>query len=382
MRIKFWLLFLLLLLPTWLMVAEAQAVTPANTTISNTASLVYDGQATPITASVDVKVSLVPRTPTLSKPTVLTQGPDDNSVAESQPSTANYRLTTNSNGPDTFNLTQAMSPTNLTGTSGTVTYLQGATPITSITLGATAASLAASSGQPSITVPYDGNNGDSAVNGIKVNDLVRIGSDAAGNDYIVQGISENPGGGTAIITFTTNLVAGVGIGDLLREYQLFDMKIANVGTATGANPYVDVTTTATSTTNGAATVNDVHRTNVVQIGFAKYIRNVDTPNGSGTPVTLNTHPFFPTSGGVTAAPGETIEYALVVTTAAAGLTGGVLTDTAPAFTTYVLSSTYKDGATLIPDVAGALPLLSPGYALGTIVGAQTVIITFQVKLDE
>jgi hypothetical protein len=388
MQLKKFTVGTLLALPLLLLsVGGAWASTPANTLIRNTATLTGTGlPAEGITASVEVKIDLVAQKPTLSRPTVLTQMPDNSSAAENAAVTVSYRLTTNANGPDTFVISQeSYTAVNLSGDSGAATYT-----LTSIPLGATAVAATAAVGATSITVPYDGTGSGAGgtINGIAQNTLIRIGD----YDYTVASVAENPATNLATINLTPALQAAVDQGDPIREYQLFEMKIANSGTVTtGGDPaYLDVSTRATSqanntlfdadsTTNSAGNASDGHRTNVVSIAFNKYVRNDSNTNGSGAFSTFYGQNFYPTTGAVTAAPGNVLEYALVITTSAAGLTGGIVTDTVPAFTTYQPGS-FAVNNTPVAD-GGTLPLIA-GYPLGAISGAQTIVITFQVKVNE
>ncbi len=384
MRTTFFKSRILLLLTAMLMLAgPALAVTPANTTIENIATLNFDGLGSPIEASVNITVTLLAQPPTLSRPI-------DNTIPETDPNTVVYRLTTNANGPDDFLLTQTgYNTANLTGASTEALYYQNGTTTlvlsSTISLGATAAKETTTVGNLTITVPYDGDNTGSNINGLSADDLITIGA----NDYEIASISENPATGTAIITLKTTLLTQVDPGTLITEYQLFDMFIATVGTVAtdGLDANIDVATKAASVANSTLSDTDPqHRTNVSSASFKKYVRNIDTVSGTGTPVDLNGTNFY--SAGVTAIPGETLEYALVIETSTTGLTNAVVTDTPPAFTIYQTSTTFYNangaGEVAITDNASApfMPLTDTGHNLGTIPGSETWVVKFQVKLEE
>ena len=99
--------FALLSLLVLVMPQNAQASLAANTQITNGATLTYnDGAAVrTATASVTVKVSLVPAAPTI------VAGPNQ-STQYAGPATTltdTFTITSGSNGPDTYNLTTAVT---------------------------------------------------------------------------------------------------------------------------------------------------------------------------------------------------------------------------------------------------------------------------------
>ncbi len=373
---------------------NAYAVAPANATITNTATLTYTGNTVGITASVNVAVTLAPAAPTLASPTGI--APADNTVAENQNSVATYLITANANGPDTYNLTQALTATGVTGNSASATFAQTGA-ITSVTLGATAASVAAAAGATTITVPADG-VADANLNGIANGDEIKIGADS----YIVN-VTDNAAGSSTITLIAgtlangtaapTNLTTAVALGTLIAEQQTFTMNIANVGAINGATPNDAVITTATSATDATKTAADTHVTVVVAIVFEKFVRNVTTANGAAGTL-INGQTYFATAGGVTSTSGDTLEYLIRVTAdAAAGITGAIITDPLPTFTTYVANSTRLNGITVAAD--GAASPLAAGLTIddnnpvraagavasGNVAAAGVVLVTFQVTVD-
>ncbi|MDQ6962249.1 MAG: hypothetical protein Q9M28_06915 [Mariprofundaceae bacterium] len=355
---------------------QSYAAAPANSTITNTASLIYTGISTPITASVDVSVTLVAAAPTLSAPA-------DNTVAAGQPSTVSYTITATSNGPDTYNLGSGLIPTNLTAPSGTATYTPNA-----VTLGATALIASATLGANTLTVPSDG-AANSSVNGIVAGDTLVIGA----NTYTVASVVDNATG-TSTITLTSNLLANVSVGTLVAEQQTFSMNIASVGavTATGVAANISTVTTATSVANAAQKSTDTHLTNVVEVSFEKLVRNVTTPNGAGA-VVINAQNYFATAANISAASGDTLEYVIRVTApAGTPIAGAVVTDAVPIFTTYVANSTRLNTITVAGDGATS-PLIAglsvdddsarvaAAAATGAIAAAASAVVIFQVTVD-
>ena len=379
-------------------VNTAQANTAANTTISNTASLTYTGLATPITAQVDLTVSLLASAPTVSAPTA-------NTVALGSSSTMTFTITTTANGPEAYNLSStAVTPTNVTGTSApaAVTFNQGGPNITSVTLGATTVAATVAAGDTAFTVPSDG-YADASVNGLVAGDTIVVD----GYTYTIASIVDNATG-TSTVNLTTpvsaaaatslNTASGVlggGIGVLIAEQQTFDTVLPTVGTAitTPGNPTsVDTTVQGASSSVPALTGSATATTNIVQVTFDKYVRNVTTPTTpNGSEVLLNGFNYYPT-GNVTANSGETLEYAIVVTTpASGGVSGAAINDTLPAFTSYVANSTRLNAITVVGDGA-ALPItnllvddnlarVAGAAATGTIAAGKTVITTFQVTVN-
>lgn len=354
--------------------AGAFAVTPANTTITNTAQLNYSGLTSPITASVNVTISLTPSAATVSTPI-------DQSVAENQSAAYVYVVTANANGSDIYNLTNSLSPTNLASTSANAVFTQGATTITSLTLGATAAGVVANIGSSTIQVPSDGVAGG-GVNNIVAGDVVVIG----GNVYTVLSVSDD--GVNASITLTSNLTTVVAVGDLIAERQTFTATIADVGTVNpsgaAANVIMDVTVTSQADAGQVST--DQTLTTIVEVTFIKYVRNVTNANGSGAPTVINAQSYFATAGSVTAKTGDVLEYALLVKAPTTPLTGVSLLDTIPAYTTYVAAST-KLNTVVVPDVAGnsalisGMPVNDTASPAGTVAASQTAVVTFQVTIN-
>ncbi len=359
----------------------AYAVTPANTTITNTAQLNYTGLSSPLSASVEVTIALTPAAPTLSSSTGFP--PPDQTVPENQPVSYIYTITANANGSDVYDLdSDPFGIVNLASTSVNAVFTQGVTTVTQVTLGATAASAIAGIGVPTISVPSDG-TANASVNGLVANDTVVIG----GNVYTILSISDN--GITASITLTSNLTTAVAVGDLIAEQQTFTATIPDVGTVnpTGSVANVTMVITATSVADPLETTSDETFTTVVEVTFTKYVRNVDTPNGSGGSTIINGDPFFTTAGNVSAESGETLEYALVVTAPSTPLNGVSLIDTIPAFTSYVTGTTTLNGSAVADDAGPVSPLIGgmavndSGSGAGTVAANQTATVTFQVLVE-
>lgn len=375
-----------LALGMFVMASSAYAVTPANSLLTNTAKLTYAGNATGITSEVSVTISLVPAI--VSGTTT----PPDLSLAENQSYLGTYVIVSNANGPDDYTITTSLASV------GTVTGTTvPAVTTTTVTLGATAAiaPVTGGPGEDTITVPADGTS-DGSVNGIEANDTVVIN----GATYEVDSIVDNATG-TSTITLTTDLpltTGDVAIGDGIYESITFDSTIADIGV--GADDVV-VEVNVESDTNTALDFTDPTTITVVSVSFTKYVRNTDTVAVGVTPITYNGVDYY--RSGIFAAPNEVLEYLLVVTTTAAGLTSAVAGDVLPEFTSYELTTTQlnliavTDGAGTAGDptfTLDATDTTDAGLLLddngarvagtqgtGTVGAAQTVNVLYQVRVD-
>ncbi|MDX8392968.1 MAG: hypothetical protein R8K21_00065 [Mariprofundales bacterium] len=364
LQLIIWMMALLYAIP-------ALAVAPANSLITNTASMTYTGLTTPIQASVDVKVALVTAAPNLTLNTA------NITVAENQLGVLTYTITANANGPDNYTIgTPANIPANVT-TNGAASASAGF-----IALGATAVGAAAMAGSNQLIVPADG-VADGVVNGIAAGDTLVI----AGQTYTVATVTDNPTGNSTII-LTTNLLANITVGTLIAEQATFNVsqQMGTVigGVAQGAN---DITLTATSS-GGQVSATATGIITVLRVSFQKL---VSVAGGAFTNVTP------------TVASGDVLTYRLIASIPVGSTINGVmLRDTIPLFTTYVLGSTTldSDGPNIVvnapaavADVLNTTPLAqaagmavnSTGQAAGTIAAAGAAIaevsVEFQVTVD-
>jgi hypothetical protein len=297
---------------------SAWANVAANTHIINNATLSYnDGTSTrTATASVTVTVALVAAAP------AVTPGPPQ-ATSYSGPATLltnSFTFTASANGPDTYNIASAI--TGSTNTSGAT-----ATPRApaSVTLGATV-TLTGSTATV-IVVPSDGTS-NGIVNGIQAGSTVLIGPDTR----TVQSVVDNATG-TSTITLTSALSAAPGAGVLVAEQKtvLVDVTAGAITTpGTSITVTKNITVTSTTSPNPAVTsgtVTDTYTSGTATL--VKYVRNVTTPAaGTGTAYPYNSNSYYPS--GITAKPGETLEYILVATNSGSGpVIASVVTDALP-----------------------------------------------------
>ena len=328
--------------------ATAWANLAANTKITNTALLsYYDGSATKtVPASVDVTVNLV------QAPVLVTAGvAQTTSYSTSATLTDAFTVTAKANGPDTYNYCMTITgvPTNTTGATVTPTC---ASPLT-VALGATVTTLGSTAS--TIIVPADGVN-DSSINGIQAGDKIVI--DSTGEEATVLSVTDNPSG-TSTIVLTAGLVGAVpGVGIQIGERKTVNSTVTP-GTiiASGTDVTVSDNCTVTSTTKPSVTATSP--TSVLntfasgQATLTKYVRNISNPSGTGSPYPYGGNNYFPT--GVTANPGDLLEYILVATNTdsdpLAIVSQAFITDPVP--TTYVNFVSNAYGTAEIRYIANA-----------------------------
>jgi len=324
-RINFSLFCLLLILAAF--TGSAWALTASNTQIINNASLTYnDGTVTRTVNAlpVVVTVSLLPGTPTV------TNGPDQTTpyTGPNTPLTNTFTITaSNTNGPDTYSLTPAITATvNATGSGVTLT-----SPTSPVLLGATVTLSGCTT--TSLNVPSDGVSGP-AVNGIANGDTIVVGPDVATVNTVT-----NTGSGIATITLNgTGLSAAPGAGLLVGEQQTVTVTVdSGTITTVGQNIVITKHLTIASTTDPTKTATSTDITDTYTNGLAtlnKYVRNITTPAAGGT---IYSYPAAGTDyylTGITAKPGEVLEYILVAYNSGTGnVTVAAITDALP--TTFV-----------------------------------------------
>ena len=347
-------------------IGRALADVAANARIVNQATLTFDDGTGPqtVNASVTVTVAQVPGIPTLDAPA-------DGTIAYTAANMLlnfTYTITANGNGPDTYTINSAIfSQTNNGGTGG-VTFPA------SIALGATVTT--SGSTVSVLQVPSDGIS-DASLNGIAVNDTVVVN----GEVRTVSAISD-PATGVATITLSAALTAPPGVGVPVLEQQTFTLTVDSGAIVTsGTDIVVTVDTSATSGA-GAATDQVVAIYTSGSATLTKFVRNVDNPNGTTgvRSFTVNGSANDYYTGGVTGAPGQTLEYLLLVDNAGSSdVTACTIDDVLPtAFVTLVVDAygganevVYVDGAgveTQLTQEADADAATVAGANLGVNVG--------------
>ena len=308
-------MFCLCLAPVF-SVTSAWATVAANTQIIAQAELSYfDGVATrTATASVTITVEAV-----ATAPLIVAGSAQSASAGTGTTLTDSFTITATSNGPDTYTLSAAV--VGCTNTTDPTVTLSAA----SMELGATITT--AGSTDTLILVSADGAEDDS-VNGIETGDTVVINHETR----MVNAISDNAAD-TSSITLDTPLSSAPDAGTAIAEQKIVTATVtAGTITQTGTDATVDVTVSATAAGPPEVTISSAPVTNTFlsgQILLTQYVRNITAPNGTGTPYVSHAHDYYLT--GVTAKPGDMLEYLLVASNRGSGsVTDSVVTASVPA----------------------------------------------------
>ena len=347
---------------------NALANVAANTQIINQATLSYDdGTGTKTsTTQVTVTVSVLPSTPSIIA------GPPQETAYNGPGTTLtnSFIVTASANGPDNYTL--ATSITGSTNSSNPTAPTAAITSGTTITLGATV-TFDNSSTTTNIVVPADGttNSPTPSVNGIVAGDFVSIN----GNTREVQSVTDNASG-TSTIILQTALTLAPTAGTIVAEQKTVSVNVTAGDIVTvGTDVTVDKTLTATSVLDVLKTITSNPVTDTYTSGaatLAKYVRNVDTPSGTGTAFTYDSTAYY--QSGVNGAPGETLEYLLVATNTGGGaVTASFVTDVLPTdFVTLVSNAygasqevTYESDLAVVTTLSAAADVDAATYDGGT-----------------
>jgi hypothetical protein len=361
----------------WLVSAPALAITPGNLSLENTATLTYAGNSTGIQAKANVTVNVIAANPTLSTPLDVVKAEGQDITTE-----ITYTVTANNNGEDQYDfanttLTTGNGLTDISAGGANVDFTgvsyiykdASDTTITFVELGASALNAEVTS-STTITVPSDG-TADNEVNGLAQNDTVVIN----GTPYQITGTVTDSGSGSVTLTLDGSVTGGVGTG--VFERQTFTVETGGAGgvgsqTVAGNSTTYEVTTALNSvlTTPAQGTATDTVEVEIVNITITKYVANVTRPNctvGTCTPAVAafdgdgnGNVDYYLTEGTtdvVDARPGEELIYLLrVVTPTDGAMTGAVLRDILPTFTTFNTGSVYMNGQQVEDEGTAANPV--------------------------
>ncbi|MGD8567019.1 MAG: hypothetical protein PVJ39_02855 [Gammaproteobacteria bacterium] len=327
----------------------AFATTAANTIISNQATVNYDdanGNAqSAVNASVDVTVNLVEATPSLSTPA-------NQTTFSGTAVDYTYTITTNANGPDTYNLSAGdnLPQAGITGNSLEIrdTAAGGGSIIASVTLAATSVATAtgaiANGASLQVDVPNDGAN-DGTLNGFSGGETIIV--DQGGNNWAfsVVSIDNDAATGTSQMTIQNNSggSATLTVGMLIAEQQtfyLYETASANVDGSTVTNTLTAGDGVTANTTDDTITTVNI----APSLTVTKYVRNITAGDpGAGNCITVDTgldgagakQYCDGTTTTVTGNPGDILEYVIEVANGASAgeATDVVISDPVPAFTT-------------------------------------------------
>jgi len=330
---------------------SAWALTASNTQIINNATLSYDdGTGTKTaSASVTVTVALIPSAP------VVAPGPPQTTpyTGPGTPLTNTFTVTAAANGPDTYDITSAISgtPTNTSGAAANI-------PVpASVTLGATVTLTGSTT--TAIIVPSDGLS-NASVNGIELGSTVVIGTETR----TVASVTDNAAG-TSTINLSAVLTTAPGAGILVAEQETVQVVVTS-GTITAAGTDItvakEITVTSTTSPNPAVTSGTV--TDTYTSGLAtltKYVRNTSTASGSGTSITYGGNTYY--LANVTARPGETLEYLLVANNSGTGtVSSSTINDALPTTFVSLRSGMYPSARDVTYDNNGTVTYLTSAAA--------------------
>ena len=293
-------------------------------------------------------------------------GPTEMPALEEDESFFHYYIMSRSNGEDTYTLSSLPGTLDNVDDPGTVTFLVDDVAITEVTLGGTVASATSALAATTIAVPDDDDLTDNVSHGIATGDRVIID----GEGYQVTNVTEDPAGNE--ITVDPALVGEVTEGTPIAEITDFDVSLAGIGSiidpaapvAPGAHSgeIIDTTITATSSDGKAESVSLTSQIYaIIESASTTYVRNTDTAKNPADPAdadyTSASGELFYSSGDVTAAAGDILEYAIVAEAGTGNSTGVSFSVTIPSSTPYVLGSTRLNNADpAVTDVGDASAL--------------------------
>ena len=326
-------------------------------------------------------------------------GPTEMPALEGDESFFHYYIMSRSNDEDTYTLSWSPGTPDNVDDPGSVTFLVDDVEITEVTLGATVASATSALAATTIAVPDDDDLSDNVSHGIATGDRIMIN----GEGYQVTNVTEDPAGNE--ITVDPALAEEATEGTPIAEITDFDVHLAAIGSIIdptapvmpGAHSgEIDTTITAASSDGKAESVSLTSQIYaIIESTSTTYVRNTDTAKNPADPAdadyTSASGELFYSSGDVTAAAGDTLEYAIVAEAGTGNSTGVSFSVTIPSSTPYVLGSTYlNNAAPAVTDDGGASALEGGMEACdlvscmlglnGTLAWGGTAEATFQVEL--
>ncbi|MEM7363961.1 MAG: hypothetical protein AAF525_08035 [Pseudomonadota bacterium] len=355
--------------------AALAAGTAANTQLQNEVTVNFDNLAgvaqTAVTANVTITINLVQATPSIS---INSTTPADTTtdISEGQVVSVFYQVQSNANGPDTYEINFTEALTDLNGS----TITEGLLPQTRTigNLGASNVGVATALTDATCVLPgatmcdleLPNDNGDvgfSDVNGIAAGDTVAINSTIDADvttlfctvdsiDDANEGSPYEPGVTASSITISACAADLAGTAPTLADND-FDLAIGDdvletaefqvdftMGTLTGGTAGSTTVSAIADTTTGSnpsANVDQLINVDPVTLTVTKYVRNVDTSEvGAGGSLVANGNTYYIT--GITAAPTQTLEYAVLVQNDGGPVQDVIITDPLVPFTTYVATS--------------------------------------------
>ncbi len=216
--------------------ANIVTVNAATVNFTDAASTTYP----PVTGTATITGLLVFSAPAISSPA-------DQTVVQGGTAHLTYTISGQTDGPDTYNLSVASTPSNTT--SVLPTFPGGS----SITLGGTRLAAGANAGNTSIIAQGDGNASNASLNGLTPGAVIRVAS----IPYIIAagGISKDATQNTATITLTTPLTTTATAADVVGEQKTVQVDVPSGTVTSGSAGTQTVTLNATSTSDTTQTSN-------------------------------------------------------------------------------------------------------------------------------
>lgn len=371
----------------------AFAATGGGATIHNVAKLNFDGGE--VTAWVNVEVATIASAPTITAVS--------DTVNSGETATIEYTIISNSNGSDNYTITVPPG-----GVVNTDVGAPGAGPTlstNSLTLAASIVLSAVNTGADTgtITIPA----GSEA--NFTVGDTVHLNGYLYEVTNVATGTIASTSGNTttaethSVITLKslTNIAgdtpspaisnANTPAGTQVGEVGTFTITLEagdldNPGTPGDHTVTINVTTSETDEDGNVVTTPNTTGSVSVLSGDAvltKEVRNLD-PNNSGSPSAWYDDASAST---LTAKTGEVLEYRLTASSIPGEtVTGAVLQDSIPPYTTYVANSTTLNGNP-VADVGGTSAVVG-GLSINTVSGnagelidGEEAVVIFQVTVD-
>ena len=300
-----------------------------------------------------------------------------------------YTAVSTANGPDNYFLfLTSVLPENTDGAPTAILRNLDGAVISSLALGATAASGPVAAGTLEIPVLSDG-VADNSINGIEAGDTVYI----QGQAHTVDVVEDQPLEETSVIHLTEAHDTAISVGDMISEAKTFELAIDGVAILDAAeDALVGMTVTGTSDTDTDAMA--LHDTQTIVFApipasTEYWVRNVTNPNGEGDAgYATADQSYYGTGGQVKASAGDELEYIIVQSAGNTGdLNDVVIRSTMPLFTTYIGNSTHLNGE-LQADASDnpAQSALSGRWEarlnVGTIAKNGQANMTFRVIVDD
>ena len=300
-----------------------------------------------------------------------------------------YTAVSTANGPDNYFLfLTSVFPENTDGAPTAILRNLDGAVISSLALGATAASGSVAAGTLEIPVLSDG-VADNSINGIEAGDTVYI----QGQAHTVDVVEDQPLEETSVIHLTEAHDTAIGVGDMISEAKTFELAIDGVAILDAAeDALVGMTVTGRSDTDiDAMALHDTQTIVFAPIPASTeyWVRNVTNPNGEGDAgYATADQSYYGTGGQVKASAGDELEYIIVQSAGNTGdLNDVVIRSTMPLFTTYIGNSTHLNGE-LQADASDnpAQSALSGRWEarlnVGTIAKNGQANMTFRVIVDD